>query len=222
VPRGLVTLAELRWIGGTALLLVVALNAWVAPALLVPILGVAGWATLMTKEFFVRDWLRAHASAYLLTHMLIMPMIDAYTTGLDWVVARAHAPPGLFYFLAVTFLNGILIEIGRKIRAPEGEREGVDTYTKAWGLRTAPAVWLGALLGSAATAWLATRQTGAGAVSAVLLVVMGVGCAITGADFLRAPSARRSKRIEVASQAWPLFTYSLLGAGPFLLRRFGV
>jgi len=222
VPRGLVTLAELRWIGGAALALVLALNAWAAPALLVPILGVAGWATLMTKEFFVRDWLRAHASAYLLTHMLIMPMIDAYTTGLDWVVARAHAPLGLFYFLAVTFLNGILIEIGRKIRAPEGEREGVDTYTKAWGLRTAPAVWLGALLGSAATAWLATRQTGAGAVSAVLLVVMGVGCAITGADFLRAPSARRSKRIEVASQAWPLFTYSLLGAGPFLLRRFGV
>src|SRR3989449_11090818 len=138
------------------------------------LLGVAAWATLMTKEFFVRDWLRAHASAYLLTHMLIMPMIDAYTTGLDWVVARAHAPPGLFYFLAVTFLNGILIEIGRKIRAPEREREGVDSYTKAWGLKTAPAVWLGGLLGPAGRAAAAARQTGAGAVSSVLLAGLAV------------------------------------------------
>src|SRR5438046_7239539 len=86
VPRGLVTLAELRWIGGAALVLVLALNAWAGPALLVPILGVGAWATLMTKEFFARAWLRAHPAAYLLTHMFIMPMIDAYTTGLDWVV----------------------------------------------------------------------------------------------------------------------------------------
>ena len=31
-------------------------------------------------------------------------------------------------------------EIGRKIRAPADERPGVNTYTRAWGLRAAPHV----------------------------------------------------------------------------------
>jgi hypothetical protein len=38
---------------------------------------------------------------------------------------------------------------------------------------------------------------------------------------MRAPAGSRSKRIEVASQLWPLFTYSLLGAGPFLFKHLG-
>jgi len=125
VPRGLVSLAELRGAGATLVALAVLANLVVAPILLAPLAVVAAWATLMTKEFFVPTWLRAHAAAYLLTHMAIMPLIDGYTTGLDWLRAGAHAPHGLFLFLAVTFANGVLIEVGRKIRPPEQEREGV-------------------------------------------------------------------------------------------------
>src|SRR5213593_557307 len=62
VPRGLISLAELRAIGGASLAAVLALNAWLAPVLLLPFLATAAWATLMTREFFVRDWLRAHLS----------------------------------------------------------------------------------------------------------------------------------------------------------------
>ncbi|HEX7242352.1 MAG TPA: hypothetical protein VF263_18840, partial [Longimicrobiaceae bacterium] len=124
VPRGLVSLAELRRVGGGALALVLLLNAWVAPVLLWACLAVAAWAALMTKEFFVPEWLRAHPAAYLVTHMAVMPMIDGYTTGLDWLAEGARAPAGLWFFLLVTFLNGVVIEVGRKVRAPEGEREG--------------------------------------------------------------------------------------------------
>jgi 4-hydroxybenzoate polyprenyltransferase len=35
-------------------------------------------------------------------------------------------PAGLFWFLAASFCNGVVIEIGRKIRAPAQEEEGVD------------------------------------------------------------------------------------------------
>ena len=87
VPRGLITLPELRWIGGAALSVVLVLNALLAPALVAPCLVVAVWAALMTKEFFVGEWLRAHPTAYLVSHMTIMPLIDGYTTGLDWLVA---------------------------------------------------------------------------------------------------------------------------------------
>src|SRR5258708_5451951 len=110
VPRGLVTLAELRLIGGAALVSMLALNALLAPVLLLPCLAVAIWAGLMTAEFFVREWLRSHPTAYLISHMAIMPMIDTYTTGMDWIVAGVRPPPGLVCFLIVTFLNGPLIE----------------------------------------------------------------------------------------------------------------
>jgi hypothetical protein len=215
VPRGLISLAELRVIGVTAGVLVLALNAWVAPILLWPFLAVALWAALMTREFFVPAWLRAHPTAYLLTHMAIMPLIDAYTTGLDWLIAAAHAPRGLPFFLAVTFANGVLIEVGRKIKPPEGEREGVDTYTRAWGLRTAPIVWLATLGASFVLAVLAAVYTGTATIAAVLLSVPVVASAVPIVAFLRSPAARWAGRIEIASQVWPAITYLVLGALPF-------
>lgn len=218
VPRGLVSLAELRWTGGAALAVAVALNAVFFPILMLPFLAVAVWATLMTTEFFVRAWLRVHITAYLLTHMAIMPIIDAYTTGLDWLIAGADPPHGLLLFLAVTFANGVLIEVGRKIRDPDGEREGVDTYTGAWGLRVAPAVWIVTLVASAVLACLAAGHTGTAVAATVVLGVMGSGCTLPAVRFLRSPSAAGAAAIERASQLWPLATYLMLGAGPFVTR----
>jgi 4-hydroxybenzoate polyprenyltransferase len=215
VPRGLVSLAELRAIGAAAGAAAVALNLWVAPVMIWPLLLAAAWAALMTREFFVPVWLRAHPTAYLLTHMAIMPLIDGYTTGLDWLIAGAHTPGGLGWFLAVTFANGVLIEVGRKLRVPDGEREGVDTYTKAWGLRTAPAVWLATLAASGVLAVLAAVHTGTATIAAVILAVLAVPCAAPAVSFLRRPAAKAAGRIELASQAWPAVTYVVLGALPF-------
>jgi 4-hydroxybenzoate polyprenyltransferase len=172
----------------------------------------------MTHEFFVRDWLRVHPAAYLISHMAIMPMIDTYTTGLDWIVAGARPSPGLGYFLLVTFLNGTVIEVGRKIRASGCEREGVDTYTKAWGIRGAPAVWLIVLLTAAVTAWLAARYTGAGSLTAAMLMALAFAASFPAIDFLRAPGLRAARSIEKASGLWILASYLLLGSGPFLAR----
>jgi 4-hydroxybenzoate polyprenyltransferase len=218
VPRGLVTLAELRWVGGGALIAVLALNALLAPALLLACLAIAVWAALMTREFFVREWLRAHPAAYLISHMAIMPMIDTYTTGLDWMVAGARPSPGLACFLVVTFLNGTVIEIGRKIRVPETEREGVDTYTGAWGIRAAPTIWLMVLLAAAFTAWLAARYSGAGSLTAVALVGLVPVTAFPAIRFLQAHSAAGARSIEKASGLWVLASYLLLGGGPFVAR----
>jgi 4-hydroxybenzoate polyprenyltransferase len=221
VPSGVVSLRELRAIGAGAAGVAVLLNLLVQPRLLLPLLAVAAWAVLMTKEFFVSVWLRAHPAAYLLTHMAIMPLVDAYTTGLDWLAAGAAPPPGLVLFLAVTFLNGVLIEIGRKVRDPAGEREGVDTYTSAWGLRTAPAVWLATLLGSALLAGAAARHTGTAALAAPILAVLALLSAVPAIAFLRAPGARAARRIDLSSQVWPAITYLLLGAMPFVVRATG-
>ena len=220
VPRGLVTLRELRWVGGVAVTAVVVWNALVAPVLLGPLVAIAAWMTLMTREFFVREWLRRHAAFYLVTHMAIMPFIDFYTTGLDWWVAGRALPRGLTLFLAVTFLNGLVVEIGRKVRAPGDEREGVDTYTRAWGLRAAPIIWVAMLVASTLVAMAALGHVSARPVLAITLGAVALLCVVPGVAFVVAPETRWARRVEIAGQFWPLVTYLTLGLVPFMARGF--
>jgi 4-hydroxybenzoate polyprenyltransferase len=217
VPRGLVSLGELRAVGGILGASALALNAFVLPRLLLPLAGVAFWATLMTLEFGVRRWLRAHATAYLLTHMAIMPLIDLYTTGLDWLPAGFRPPDGLPWFLGVTFANGVLIEIGRKLRSPEDERPGVDTYTHAWGRTAAPAVWLFTLAASAGLGIAASRHVGWPATGAGWFAGLALAAAAPAALFLVRPRRAAARALDAASQIWPAITYVLLGVLPLLL-----
>ncbi|HYW10762.1 MAG TPA: hypothetical protein VE871_02365 [Longimicrobium sp.] len=215
VPRGLVSLAELRGAGAIVALIVVLANALVAPRLLLALVPAALWAGLMAREFFVAEWLRARPAAYLLSHMGIMPLLFAYLTGLDWLAAGARPPRTLPLFLGLAFLNGILVEIGRKIRAPRDEREGVETYTATWGVRAAPTVWLATLALAAVLGALAAPQAVADE-AAVPLAVAGIAAALPAVAFLRAPSAARAKRIETASGLWTLVSYLILALTPFL------
>jgi 4-hydroxybenzoate polyprenyltransferase len=215
VPRGLVSLAELRRAGAAAALAVVLANALVAPRLLLALVPAALWAGLMAREFFVAEWLRARPAAYLLSHMMIMPLLFTYLTGLDWLAAGADPPRTLPLFLGLAFLNGILVEIGRKIRAPRDEREGVETYTATWGVRAAPTAWLGALLLAALLGALAAPAAVADA-AAIALALLGIAAALPAIAFLRLPSSARARRIETAAGLWTLASYLLLALTPYL------
>ena len=219
VPRGLVSLAELRRVGVLLLGIAFLLNALIAPRLLWACLAVAAYAALMTREFFVGEWLREHPASYLLSHMLILPLIDTYTTGLDWLAEGAVPPRALWFFLAVTYLNGIVIEVGRKIRPADAEREGVDTYTKVWGITAAPGIWLATLTATAALAWIAVRHVGGGTGTLAVLVGCAMVAATPAIHFLRTRSAGASRGIEAASGVWTIAMYLLLGAGQWLVRR---
>lgn len=218
VPRGLIALSELRAIAVGALLVALALNALLAPALLWAGLAVAAWAALMTKEFFIGEWLRRHPASYLVSHMLVLPMIDGYTTGLDWLAGGARPSTGLWIFLLVTFLNGTLMEIGRKLRAPEDERPGVVTYSQAWGTRRAAVVWLVVLVATLVAAMLAASQAGAGRGASVLLTLGAIGASLPALAFSRRPDPASARRVEAASGMWTLGLYLLLGAIPFTVR----
>ena len=129
VPRGLVSFKELKGLATIIIGLQCILNAVFIPKMLWIWGLVIIYMFVMAKEFFVRDWLRKHPISYLVSHMMIMPVIDFYTTGLDWNNNSTNIPNGLIIFLIVTFLNGVVIEIGRKIRAKEAEEVGVETYS---------------------------------------------------------------------------------------------
>ena len=222
VPRGLVTLRELGWLGAATAAVQLALALWLEPRLAVLLLGVWAYLGLMSVEFFARDWLKARPFTYMWTHMAIMPLVDLYATACDWFVAGGgmqwRPPRGLLWFLLVSLFNGFVIEIGRKIRAPGDEEEGVDTYSRVWGRGRAVAAWLAAMLAAAgfavAAAW---RIDFVVPVAAVVAVLLGVATAVA-LNFLRAPATTRAKRVEAASGIWTLGVYLSLGVAPLVAR----
>jgi hypothetical protein len=211
VPRGLITLRELRWAGGWTLAVVLVLNLAVHPALLLPMAAVLGWAALMGREFFVPDWLRARPLAYLLSHMVVMPLIFLYATSLDWLVAGDPMPAGTGRFLALAFFNGLVIEIGRKIRAPADERDGVDTYTAAWGTGPALGAWVTAILVALVNAALAAGAYGAAGLTAIALAPLAVAAALPAFLLARRPVAGAGKRVEMAAGLWVMTSYATFG-----------
>lgn len=215
VPRGLVTLTELAGLGLLSLLLQLGLALWLEPAL-TPFLFLAwGYLALMSKEFFVRSWLKAHPLTYMWTHMLIVPLIDLYTTACDWRVAGEVTPPnGLAWFLVASFFNGVVIEIGRKIRAPQDEEVGVETYTALWGRSRAVLAWLVALSLTALSALLAAREIGFALPIAGLLVVFVILASVNAVHFLHTPLTRQAQRIETLSGLWTILMYLSVGVIP--------
>jgi hypothetical protein len=211
VPRGLVALGELRAVAAALVVLVVAANLLVEPRLLVPMAAVLVWSALMAREFFVGDWLRARPLAYLLSHMAVMPLIFLYATALDWLPAAEPAPDGTGRFLAFAFFNGLVIEIGRKIRWPAGEREGVDTYSATWGLGPALGVWLASIAVALVNASLAAAHYDAAGVTALGLAPLAVASASVVLPLLRTGRSGSGRRMEAAAGLWVLTSYVTLG-----------
>jgi hypothetical protein len=149
VQRGLVKLRSLAVLFVLCAAVQLALSAWHSPRLVLLLLLTWAYLALMCKQSFVAEWLRARPIVYLWSHMLIMPLVDLFATECDWTVSvggKTGAPgslAGLSLFLAASFFNGIVIELGRKIRSPVDEERGVRTYTVLWGPRRAVTAWLG-------------------------------------------------------------------------------
>lgn len=221
VPRGLITLRELALAGIAAALVQLALALWLQPALALLLAGVWLYLALMSREFFARRWLKRHPFTYLWTHLLIIPLIDGYATACDWLTAGDGPPRGLEWFLLASFFNGTVLEIGRKIRAPQDEEAGVETYSILWGRRGAVAAWLAALALTAACAVLAAREIGFLAPLGGVLLVLLLFAGVVAARFLQQPISRRAKMFDAMSASWTLLMYLGLGAVPLALRSRG-
>jgi 4-hydroxybenzoate polyprenyltransferase len=172
----------------------------------------------MSREFFARVWLKERPVIYLFSHMLIMPLIDWFATGCDWVRAGEGMPDGLFWFLAASFCNGVVIELGRKIRAPEQEEVGVETYTFLWGRPVAVAAWLAALTATLGCALVAAQRIAFTVTVAAVLGGLLAGAIALGMYFVRTARPRLAKTIEAYSGVWTLALYLTLGVVPLLIQ----
>ncbi len=218
VPRGLVSLGELGAVGIAGALIQLCLAIWLHPALVLLLLLAWSYMALMSKEFFAPRWLKAHPLTYLWTHMLILPLITFYATACEWLAIEGCPPLGLAWFLVVSFFNGMVIEIGRKIRAPQDEEHGVETYSALWGRTPAVAAWLASMLLGAAAALPVAFRIEALAPVAGLLIVMLLAAAVLARLFLSRPLTRFAQWFEPVSGVWILVVNLALGAIPLLLR----
>jgi len=214
VPRGLIRLHELGVVFAVAAVIQISLALLLHPPLVFLLLTVWVYLALMSKEFFIRDWLKARPIHYLWSHMFIMPLVDFYVTGCDWMVARVQAPPGIWWFLIISFFNGINLEFGRKIRAPTDEEVGVDTYTALWGRERAVQVWLAAQVCAAICAIKAASIIHFTAPATAVLITMFTLSCFTAAKFVRNPVSNNAKSIELFSGLWTLAMYLTLGLMP--------
>lgn len=219
VPRGLVSLRELAVVGAGAALVQLAIGVWLDRSIVALLVLAWVYLALMTREFFAPRWLKAHPVIYMVSHMLILPLVDLYATATDWWVAGLRRPPhGLLWFLAVSYLNGIVVEVGRKTRAPADEEPGVETYSALWGLRGAVTVWLAAVGATATTAWQAAGRIGFATPMLAILALLVCLCAVAALRLVRTPAPGRGRTIETAAGVWTVMMYLGLGVCPLAWR----
>ncbi|HOX53130.1 MAG TPA: hypothetical protein PKY05_16720 [Fibrobacteria bacterium] len=220
VPRGLVGFGELaRW-GLITLGIQTLAVLWLGNGLWLWTLPAAVWLGAMSLEFGIGSWLRKHPLTYAASHMAIMPLFDLFSTAIDWHV-QGWPPRGVEVFLVLSYGNGFVLEIGRKLRATGQEEPGVDTYSSLYGTRKAALMWLGALALTAATAAWAAWPLPRGNWALGALGLLFPAAALVGIRYALCPLPARAKAVEVASGVWTLGMYLVVGATPAIVSGLG-
>ncbi|NJK62283.1 MAG: hypothetical protein HC921_05975 [Synechococcaceae cyanobacterium SM2_3_1] len=211
-------MAELAGVFVLSLVVEAGLAWWSDPRLLLLLLGVWIYLGAMSCEFGIPHWLKAHPGVYLLSHMVIMPLLHLYASGFDWLPQQGSPPPGLGWLMATSFSNGIVIEIGRKLRSPVDEENGVETYSHLWGIRRAVGIWWGILLltlilASFTAAQIQFRWPVVISLGLLLLVALA-----SGQQFLSRQAPQQGKNLQSLSALWTLVLYFMLGMAPLIGR----
>ncbi len=219
VPRGLIKLKELAVLGllGAAVQAVLAFS--YQQSLLLPLVLTWLYFALMSVEFFAHNWLKKRPFTYLWTHMLILLFVDIFITAFDWMKGTALPPSGLWLFLAVSFCNGVIIEIGRKIKSAPEEKPGVTSYTSAWGRRPAVFAWLAAIATSGCLSVATAAKLGFAPPILIVTSLLVFGAALLTFKFVRKPLT--GKPFEAFSGLWTLTTYLALGTVPSMISALG-
>ena len=224
VPRGLISLRELA---GAAVVIFISQLFIVfafAPEIF-PLYALAiAYMAAMFFEFGIGRWLKQHQWAYNASHIVIIPLVDIVASAFDWKLKGLSPPIGLAFFFAVSYCNGIVLELGRKLGAPGQEDLGKRLYTTRLGQHKAGIYYALALVFTYALAIAAALAAGHSwptlLAFTLLLVVAFVPVALH--FWMGKASAKTSKSLEITSGLWTLGMYLLLGGIPMLGKLLGI
>ncbi len=216
VPRGLISLKELKTIGFIVGVTQISVIAVFQPEMIYLYLIVLAYLMIMGVEFFVPEWLKQRQVIYIASHMVIIPLIDIYASGLDWLLDGAEPHWGLVWFFAVSYINGLVLEFGRKIRTPETEEEGVVSYTGLYGTKGGATIWIVLMFATMLLAMGASYYADYSWMAFAVFGLFFVLCSLPGWLFLKKATVKRTKYIEYASAGWTILMYLSLGGVPML------
>ena len=155
VQRGIISLKALRKIGIATVIIQIIFAHAINPKIIYYMALVWFYMFLMAKEFFIKKWLTKRILIYALSHVVIMAFITLVITKSTGYILQDYLSEtsfisvsgkeknifeGLIYLFALNYLNGIVLEIGRKTRRADEEEHGVQTYSKLWGRKKAVTV----------------------------------------------------------------------------------
>ena len=155
VQRGIISLKALGKIGIATIIIQIILAHVINPKLIYFMLLVWFYMFLMTKEFFIKNWLTERILIYALSHVVIMIFITLVIVKGTGYILESHFLETLYLLLekyeknifigliplfTLNYLNGIVLEIGRKTRRADEEEHGVQTYSKLWGKKKAAVI----------------------------------------------------------------------------------
>ena len=150
VQRGIISLKTLGKIGIATVIIQIMLAHVINPEIIYFMIFVWIYMFLMAKEFFIKKWLTKRILIYALSHVVIMVFITlVIVEATQYIVPknifdvfilqryRHNIDFALIPLFALNYLNGIVLEIGRKTRRADEEEHGVQTYSKLWGRKKA-------------------------------------------------------------------------------------
>lgn len=133
LQSGIITLNELKILGVIAIAGEITFSLIGGPAAFVSWFLAFLFSILMLEEFFVRDWLKRHFLVYAISHLLVMPLLSLMVFSFATWIWPTEVPFWYLVYSWVGFFVTFNWEVSRKIRAPEDEIEGVETYTRVFG-----------------------------------------------------------------------------------------
>ena len=150
VQRGIISLKTLGKIGIATVTIQIILAHVIDPEIIYFMIFVWIYMFLMAKEFFIKKWLTKRILIYALSHVVIMVFITlVIVEATQYIVPknifdvfilqryRHNIDFALIPLFTLNYLNGIVLEIGRKTRRADEEEHGVQTYSKLWGRKKA-------------------------------------------------------------------------------------
>ena len=231
VQRGIISLKALGKIGIATIIIQIILAHVINPKLIYFILLVWIYMFLMTKEFFIKNWLTERILIYALSHVVIMIFITFVIVKGTGYILQDHFLEtlylslkkyeknifiGLIPLFALNYLNGIVLEIGRKTRKADEEEHGVQTYSKLWGRKKAVIVlsllfiieYFFVILGLAHTY---KQYFFFGGLTLLIILVVSIYFMV---KFLKKNLS--GKIVETMSGLWIIFSSMCMGLLPYL------
>jgi hypothetical protein len=218
VPRGLIQLWELLLVaigcGGVQAVATYFLARPVLP-LLLPLWIYLG---LLSRGFFAERWLKSHPLIDLLSSGLNLAMFALLAIACDWGYWGYWRHWGLAGFVAMSFLGGVSLSLGRKIHALRTEEAIEEGYLTHWTNKRSVGLWL-------AVVWLLGLMGlfAAIAVQVILPMAIALMLLLSASVFLvwqfsYQPVSRWAKQFSLLSELWMVGMYGSVGVIPLLWR----